>query len=167
MKLLTTLLFTVLISKTYSQEKLLDILPLKDGIVTYSEVVQVDSTTKSSLYKKAKRWFITTYKSAKDVVQLDDQESGEITGKGSFKISYYTREPNISHTISVYVKDGRYKYLITQLSYSDNQNEKFSIENFPNSWGGKKKLYLKVDEEIMSIISSLKKYMSAPDKDDW
>ncbi len=119
------------------------------------------------MYKKAKKWFISTYKSAKDVIQLDDQEGGEITGKGNFKVNYYSREPYISHTISVYVKDGRYKYSITQLAYSDNQNEKFSIENFPNSWFGKKKLYLKVDEEIKAVILSLKKYMSSTDKDEW
>ena len=57
---------------------------------------------------RAKKWFVDNYKSAKDVIQLDDKENGEITGTGNFKISYYTRKPYISHTISIFVKEGRY-----------------------------------------------------------
>lgn len=149
------------------QEKLLDILPLDNGSVTYTGVVQVDSIDKNTLYTRAKKWFVDNYKSAKDVIQLDDKETGEITGKGNFKINYYTRDPYISHTISIFVKDGRYKYLITNFSYSDNQNEKFTIENFPKSWAGKKKLYTKVDEEVNSIIVSIEKFMKTKPKDDW
>ena len=167
MKSLFTFSLLLAFACSYGQDKLLDILPAKDGIVTYTEVVQVDSINKAILYKKAKKWFVANYKSAKDVIQLDDQENGEITGKGNFNVSYFTREPIISHTISIFVKDGRYKYLITGLTYSDNQNETFSIESFPKSWFGKKKLYSKVDEEIKTIILSLKKYMGSKEKDEW
>jgi hypothetical protein len=167
MKSFLTFLFFCLFLTSKGQEKLLDILPSKEGVVTYSEVVQVDSISKAILYNRAKKWFVASYKSAKEVIQLDDSENGEITGKGNFKVSYYTREPFISHTISIFVKDGRYKYLITDMSYSDNQNEKFSIESFPKSWVGKKKLYLKIDEEIIAMILSLKKYMTSKENNEW
>ena len=162
------LIFLILITTTFpviAQDKLLDILPLQNGSVTYTEIVQVDSVNKNSLYIKAKKWFVDTYKSAKDVIQLDDKENGEIMGKGNFKINYYTRDPYISHTISILVKDGRFKYIITGFSYSDNQNNKFTIENFPKSWFGKKKLYTKIDEEVKSLIASIKILMTT--KDDW
>ena len=103
-------LFTLINSLAYSQETLLETLPVQNGIVTYSGVVNVDSLDKNALYLKAKKWFVTTYKSAKDVIQFEDKESGEITGKGNFKISYFTRDPYISHNISITVKDGRYCY---------------------------------------------------------
>lgn len=151
----------------FGQEKLLDILPLENGVVTYTAVIHVESADKNTLYTRAKKWFVDTYKSAKDVIQLDDKENGEITGKGNFKISYYTRDPYISHTVSIFVKDGRYKYIITGFSYSDNQNEKFSIVDFPKSWAGKKKLYMKVDEETKAIIASIEKFMKSKPKDDW
>lgn len=51
---------------TIAQEKLLDILPLQDGVVSYSGVVQLDSATKNDLYIRAKKWFVVTYKSAKE-----------------------------------------------------------------------------------------------------
>ena len=67
-------LFTLINSLAYSQETLLETLPVQNGIVTYSGVVNVDSLDKNALYLKAKKWFVTTYKSAKDVIQFEDKE---------------------------------------------------------------------------------------------
>jgi len=166
-RILTTVLLTIGSLSVFGQDKLLDILPLENGVVTYTAVIQVDSSDKNTLYIRAKKWFVETYNSARDVIQLDDKENGEITGKGNFKISYYTRDPYISHTVSIFVKDGRYKYVVTGFSYSDNQNEKFAIEEFPKSWAGKKKLYTKVDEGVKEIIASIEKFMKSKPKDDW
>lgn len=50
------------------------------GKVTIDQVVQVDSTTTADqLYIRAKKFMTTYWKSAKDVTQLDDKESGIIT----------------------------------------------------------------------------------------
>jgi hypothetical protein len=164
-KLLTLLLLLLSTFNSYSQEEL----PTKDGIITYSQVIKLDSTfTKDILYANAKRWFVATYKSANDVIQLDDKESGEITGKGVFAIDYFTRKPFISHTVTILVKNGRYKYTITNFSYSDNQNEKFSLENFPRFWGGKNRLYTNTNDEVIRIIKSLENTMSTSNKkEDW
>lgn len=148
------------------QDKLMDILPLKDGVVTYTNVIQVDGTNKDELYSRAKKWFATMYKSANDVIQLDDKENGEIIGKGNFKISYYARNPIINHTITISIKDGRFKYVITDLVYSDIQGDKFPIENFPKAWAGKKKLYESVDREVSQLISSIEKSMKSK-ADEW
>jgi hypothetical protein len=167
MKNVIIIIMTIVTFSLKAQEKLFDILPLKNDYVTYSGVVEVDSIDKKDLHKRAKKWFVNNYKSANDVIQLEDIENGEIIGKGYFTISYYTRDPRISHTISIFVKDGRYKYVITDFSYSDNQNEKFPIENFPKSWGGKKKLYLKIHEEVNSIITSIEKFIKTKPVEDW
>lgn len=160
---------SVLTTITFSngQEKLLDILPLVDGVVNYSGVIQVDGISKDELYSRAKKWFVITYKSAKDVIQLDDKENGNIIGKGKFGIVYYAREPYIDHTISISVKDGRFKYEIMNMVYSDKQGDKFSIEDFPNGWAGKKKLYTTVDTEVNALIASIEKGMKTKTVDDW
>jgi hypothetical protein len=164
-----TLVFLILVASFYSshgQDKLLDILPLKDGVVTYTNVIQVDGANKEELYSRAKKWFVTTFKSANDVIQLDDKENGEIVGKGNFNITYYARNPIINHTITISVKDGRFKYTITDLVYTDIQGDKFAIENFPKSWAGKKKLYETVDRELTQLISSIEKSMKSK-ADEW
>ena len=72
-KTLTTFILLIATLIIYGQEKLLDILPTENGVVIYTGVIQVDSVDKSTLYTRAKKWFIDNYKSAKDVIQLDDK----------------------------------------------------------------------------------------------
>ena len=67
-----------------AQDKLLGILPLKDGKVTYTDVIQLQGVSKDEMYKRAKHWFVDTFNSGKDVIQLDDKKNGEVIGKGCF-----------------------------------------------------------------------------------
>lgn len=152
---------------SFSQEKLLDILPLKNANVVYTEVVKVDSMNKKELYNRAKKWVVLKYKSTNDVIQLDDKEDGIIIGKANFGIRYYSRKPTIAHTLQIETRDGRYKFTISNFIYSDIQNDKFTVEEFPKSWAGKKKLYRTLDEKVKSIIADLKKSMETELKDDW
>lgn len=79
------------------QEKLLDVLPLEKRKVSYSEVVQVEGATQSELYKRAKVWFVNAFRSANDVIQLDDKERLANYWQGFFGISlgcpYFFRWP--------------------------------------------------------------------------
>lgn len=86
----------------------------------YTEVVNVDSiTTKKELFNRAKIWFTEAYNDANKVIQLQDEENGQIIGKG--KIPYESKiyfgsagtRGFISYTIKIFTKDGRYKYEIT------------------------------------------------------
>ena len=165
-KLLIVSILTATVFCSNGQDKLMDILPLKDGVVTYTNVISIDGVNKDELYSRAKKWFVTTYKSANDVIQLDDKENGEIVGKGNFNITYYARDPFINHAITISVKDGRFKYLITDLTYSDKQGDKFPIEAFPKGWAGKKKLYETIDREINLLIASIEKAMKSK-ADEW
>lgn len=95
----------------------------------YSEVVQVDSIPKNELFNRAKIWFVTTYHNAKEVLQLENQEEGEIVGKAIIK--YYPNVfagseqiiGNINYTIKIFVKDGRYKYEITDFIHDPYGNQ--------------------------------------------
>jgi len=70
-----------------------------------SEVVKVDSTiNKVNLYSNALSFFATEFKSANDVIQMKDAETGKVIGKGIVD----KREI----TITISCKDGKYKYEI-------------------------------------------------------
>lgn len=152
---------------SFCQEKFQESLPLENGKVVYTEVIKIDDLSKSDLYKRAKKWVVLNYKSANDVIQLDDKEDGIIIAKGTFGIRYYTRNPKIEHTLQIETKNGRFKYTISNFIYNDNQGYTFFIENFPKGWAGKKKLYRLIDEEVNKIISNLKQSMNSEEKDDW
>jgi hypothetical protein len=78
-------------------------------------VVQVDSTvTAAQLQSNARRWFAVTFKDAKEVIQMDDNTTHTIIGKGSAK---YPDGGWYNYTIEVNCKDGRFRASITNVCH--------------------------------------------------
>lgn len=169
MKVVFLLLFLLCNLPLFAQD-----FPISDktGKICYTEVVHVDSTvTKEILYYNAREWFAKSFKSANDVIQMDDKDAGKIIGKGSFKVERLPFLVSddignagwINFTISVFVKPGRYKYEITDFFHQPNRA--FGAGSFDNpqrmnskkSW---KHIQNQTKREISLIISSLKKEMS-------
>lgn len=117
MKLLVFIL-TMLPFLAFSQE------PLQ-----YSEVIEVNGANKDELFIRAREWFNGNFKSAKDVLQIIDKDNGELAGKGvmevPFEFTYITRMKYLTHVsfqMSIWVKDGRYKYELTNLDIIANSD---------------------------------------------
>ena len=101
-------------------------IPLFSFSQQYSEVVEIPDKTAENLYATAREWFALSFKSANDVLQMDDAVAGKLIGKGSTHVSesYITAglvkvpiqiDWNVKFAISIFVKDGRYKYDITDI----------------------------------------------------
>ncbi|MFO0468781.1 MAG: DUF4468 domain-containing protein [Bacteroidota bacterium] len=158
--------------------------------VLFTEIVLVDSTSKSVLYSRAREWFVHTFKSADDVIQMEDKESGKIIGKAYSEITLppilgVTTVTKMYFTISVFLKDNRFKYEIGGIFYKSNPTAQApSQETTPEDWynpetkmyksNGKEKpinrgYYDRTLESINSIIKSLKSAMSLNTKkeDGW
>lgn len=160
--------------------------------LTYTEVVKVDSVYKNELYKRAKLWFVETYNSSKDVLQLDSKEDGILIGKAlmEYNPKVFSRsgltKGNIKYTIKVFVKEGRYKYKITDFVHDPDGNQygKSSMglitteEDCPNpipmakKWSNKvwKDIKSQIENKILPLITDLKKGMTkqlASKKSDW
>lgn len=100
-------LAVVLSVNTYAQDSLTQ--------RQWTSVVKVDSVSKADLYNRARTWFAKTYGSAKSVIQMDDKEAGEIVGKGLVETWMslglgVKAHMFVYYTLTVYVKDGKYKY---------------------------------------------------------
>ena len=67
------------------------LLPVFSFAQQYSEVVEVPGKTADQLYSSAREWFAITFKSAKDVIQMEDPTNKKIIGKGLKKINYIVR----------------------------------------------------------------------------
>ena len=163
------------------------------GKITYTEVVYVDSlANKQELFSRAREWFAKAYKSSTKVIQMEDKESGKLVGKALMKVYFKERIGNrylpggyINYTISIYIKDGRYKYEITDFYHTGeyvNDEDKVpdggASEKMINAtkgfWGlSYKKTYLlflyQMDDNIKDLIGTLKTAMitKALKKDDW
>lgn len=157
------------------------ILREQNGTPYYSEVVLVDSSIKqSTLFLRAKKWFVDYYKSAKDVIQLEDRESGEIIGKGVCALKIGFVGIDVYHTVRIYVKDGKYKYEITNLSSKQHipggvgllgsttaRTEDLEISNHYVSRNKRdyQALLKLIHANILVTIESLKNYMTKTNND--
>lgn len=103
--------------------------------ITYSEVVYVaDSADKYELFTRAREWFAKAYKSSTNVVQMEDKEGGTIVGKALMQVYHKalgTHESGyINYTISIYFKDGRYRYEITDFHHTGQSVQAGRIQDF-------------------------------------
>src|SRR5580700_1617318 len=122
MKKLLPILFILISAKAFCQT---------DSVVSFSEVVKVDSVSQSELFERARLWVNDNFVSGKDVSQIVDKEDGQITGSGIFKSPIDIHSMGLHHYIGLYTftfkifcKDGRYKYIF------DNFNNT-GFEEFP------------------------------------
>ncbi len=87
-----------------------------EGKVQYQEVVQVEGANAQELYARAKRWVANAYKSARNVIQSDDPTNGQLVIKGltefSEKFMLGHERGWAHHTLTIQVKDGRYRYTL-------------------------------------------------------
>ena len=183
MKKIFILIIALFISLEISaQERLLGILPLKEGKVTYSDVVQLKGVSKDELYKRVKLWFIENYNSSKDVIQLDDKENGEIIGKGCFRAKwnfrFYTQlSMNVWKTIRIKINNDSLKYEISDFRLN---NYFFPIHNAPLSdysvpietWNkghdaNNKKFYPRINNQMIALINSLETAVKSKTSDNW
>jgi len=97
--------------------------PAPSGPVTplqFQEVVQIDGVTKNQLYDAALAWFPSTFRSGKEVLQIQNKEAGMLVGTGSEPYTYsqqmlwvaslYTGR--IVYRVTIDVKDGRYRFTV-------------------------------------------------------
>lgn len=144
----------------------------------YTEVVKIDSVLSNELYNRASLWFATAYNSANDVLQMDDKDKGQIIGKANiiykpkvFSGSEQTKG-SIKYTIKIFVKDGRYKYEISDFIHVPYGSSSFGLittdEECPNPkpmakrWSNKvwQDIKNQIGNNISSLIASLKHDMS-------
>ncbi|MCD4768675.1 MAG: DUF4468 domain-containing protein [Bacteroidales bacterium] len=164
-KLLLSILVLLNLDYSYCQD-----IPIDDktGKITYEAIESSDSLNKDEIYLKTLEWFALSFSSSNDVIQLKDKDAGKVIGKGNFMMNYYSRNPTIFFTITIMIKDGRYKIVITDLKYLDIQGDEFNLESFPKSWAGKKKLYSTLDMNVKSILNDYKSHINnLVDEDDW
>jgi len=130
MKTLLIVLPTLLVITSFAQSKTESPqLPIDEltKLINYTEIVQLDTSfTKNDLYLRGREWFAKAYSSSKNVIQLDEKESGKIVAKALMPVYHKSMGTNypsgyINYTITISFKDGRYKYEVSNF-YHTGQN---------------------------------------------
>jgi len=139
-KLFVVYVLIVLSMSTVFGKKEIPKLPIdsQTNKISYTEVVYVDSLTKKQeLFSRAREWFAKTFNSSTNVIQMEDKESGKIIGKALIQVYHKGlvmtyKWGYINYTISVYIKDGRYKYELTDFYHSGQSNTGMGMISAPD-----------------------------------
>lgn len=175
----------ILTTNLFSQENVFPIDSIT-GKITYSEIIKVDSVNSQELYLRAKVWFVHSFVSAKNVIQLDEKESGRIIGKGIFDVSdnnnhnsiiYVPITGTVDFTVEIQIKDEKYRYVFSDLSYKVNGDSEMDLKSSSvfKSVMFQKRLDIQwsdirhnTNATFLSMIDSLKKAMNTKnDSDNW
>lgn len=86
--------------------------------IIFSEVVNIENVDKNELYIRGREWFNESFISSKDILQINDQQTGELVGKCFFAADCtytmmgksVTIPADVYFQVSLWVKDNKYKY---------------------------------------------------------
>jgi hypothetical protein len=145
--------------------------------ITYQETLAMDSLSKAQLYERCKNWMTNYYKSTK--FDADDKIS-KVAMSGYFivTLSYdfkYKSDYNVSYTITFNLKEGKYRYTITDFAVYKVASGPKTIQpaeaaHAKMATANKKEFVTQVTAEINKIIEDMKvaiKSGKMKDQDDW
>jgi Domain of unknown function (DUF4468) with TBP-like fold len=115
-----------------------------DSITKFNKVdfsltlIDTISKSKDDLYVNSITWIANNFKSAKDVIQMQDKEAGRIIVRGLLEIdgpsSLFTTcgRDNVNFKITIDLKDNKYRIV-----FEDFTHEGGYCNRYPNPTGGK------------------------------
>ena len=105
------------------------------GLITFVYVFKAENSSKEGLYYKALDWFTEKYNAVDQVLWINDKENGELIGKPFTDIMILEagmgEMEKMYYTIRVYLKEGRYKCIITDIQYQSYPSE---FDQFPDRY---------------------------------
>lgn len=157
--------------------------------IEFEDVVAVEDVSAEELYKRAEYWAVKVYNNPDRVMQIEDPENGHITVTGGFHYNqtkkiwgaWESTAGPIRYTMDIYVRDGRYKYRITQFSHHGSMNfglitdaDEFEGKMPLTTKGFRKKIWddikMQSKEKADELFESLQKTMTTPldsEDDNW
>jgi len=151
-------------------------LPIMDGRVIYTGVIDVAGKTKDDLFRNAQQWLIEAFYNQKDVIQNKDKEDGLVIGQGilNFSSSAGLSAVNWANhvTIKIECKDSKYRYSFYNIvntsdvfgpaSYDIEQVLGFILgaQKWPLTKNAAKSMLKRNDEVVKNVILSLENAMA-------
>jgi hypothetical protein len=151
------------------QEKYLDVFPLYNGKVTYSEIIETSGIATDELHLRAGRWFADHC----EIIKLNEKDImvGQVVfvAKNSHLVNHELFY--VCLTITLHFKDGRYKYDIYDFrikSFSVANGSSYLVdESLEDPHFIKENQIKKIEPQIKDMILSLVNTINTPIDDNW
>ena len=177
MKYIIALSFFISLNLLSNEQSGLPIDPLTNKI-TWQETIPLDSITRDEMFDRCKRWLAHYYKI--ETFTVDSKVSYTVATNADFtiKLTYdfkYKSENNISYTITLNQKEGKYRVTITDFMFykvSSGVKTKIPLEQAYAKMTSQNKTETttQVKTEIDKVLADLKIFMVkgyVKTQDDW
>ncbi len=151
-------------------------------VTSMESVVEVPGVSKDELYNRARHWVAQNFKSANDVLKMDDRTAGAIVLKAFDNIAVGSGIAATSvkmwFTLSIYQKEGRFKYVVEVDEYQGDlypSSPSYDMLKWRYKKNGKERqphmsYYTSSERSVKSTVASLSKTMSGTvvnTQEDW
>jgi|SRR5690606_12044345 len=100
--------------------------------IHYEKVISIDGFSADELYTRSKEFFANSFKSANDVIQMDDKSVHSIIGKASSSLNIQSGKhifpAKLLYTLRIECKEGKYRYQIYGFRISPMNGSEFPAE---------------------------------------
>ena len=148
--------------------------------------IRLNASVNASYYSKI--YFAEAFKSAQDVIQLDDRDNNVMIGKGNlptyFIAGMWVGDYRMNFSVKISCKDNRYRYSIYDITFVNNNPEgstygngipsNIFVESYYYKKNGTARPFVvswknKTLEAFHHVSSKIKELMSKPanSEDDW
>lgn len=151
-------------------------------LITYDGVSKVDGKSSGELYDRAFEWVKGYYKNPMEKLRKQDRDNGEMEVFARFPIYAYDKKGAkttsqaglIQYTLTLQFKDGRYRYVITNINLKATSNQPIDgwltdKDNDPNADNHVYQL-IDIDNELNTLIKDMTEKIAAKASsggDDW
>lgn len=185
MKFLISIFFSIFVYNYHAQKKIdsTGIFPYQSGKIHIVDVIKDSLLSKDQLFNNAVIWFAKQTNSINNKIRnkvafgiqnniiIKNEQTGELVGTLKGIAHQSIGDILYSFDIYIYVKDGRYKYDLTNFKYLGNSlSNAVAGENMPmdinlesidkNRPAKNRNAIKKINEDVASIINGLKASMS-------
>jgi hypothetical protein len=147
-------------------------------MVTYSGVIEVPGATQDQLYTRAASWIAGTatyhVASSKQLLEATDKSQLTVNGETQARGPLAQVVGTVSHSLTIYCKDGRYKYVLTNLREETTdirptgtgsggafENEKPACGGLHMYTGVWNTIKRHTDEDVQDLVARLKTAMAS------
>lgn len=126
--------------------------------LTYTEVTEVAGAPQSELYDRARSWFDFQYAYTTNVTMSEHEEEGELHIQSELPLKVGLGSSGIvSYTFTLSVKEGKYRYLITDFTFHYPDRQPLAFED--PRMHPQMKIFFKTDERVQLLIAGLHQKM--------
>lgn len=98
------------------------------NLIVYTDIVHLENLNSKEIYDKAKVWILSTLKTGDEMTELNDETNSLLVGTGNIKLKDFVHDLRIvkmyhqncilNFKVMIQIKDGRYKYTISNFAFS-------------------------------------------------